>query len=301
MNEKDVAFFGTLLGIDAGEVKTLAEAGSLGDKIKALGLVSKDDVEKLKTNLRKEVREVHLSELVEQAKKGELDGDLYKAVKGASYEMLEKELAKEYNVQDFNGVKDLVAKAIKNNTAIPDDKKLQELTEKVERLQEANIKLVTEKDEAVQAAKQEYEGKILAREKTDFVSKLPFDFSDVEEKDLETVTATRRKILTDVFDARYQMEFKNDKILVKGRDGNPLMNEATYEPIPVSDVLKKIASELGLKLKSPESGGQGGKSSGGTSGKFASPEAYFKYCESKGLNPTSPEAMKIRAERGIEM
>jgi hypothetical protein len=301
MNEKDVAFFGTLLGIDAGEVKTLAEAGSLGDKIKALGLVSKDDVEKLKTNLRKEVREVHLSELVEQAKKGELDGDLYKAVKGASYEMLEKELAKEYNVQDFNGVKDLVAKAIKNNTAIPDDKKLQELAEKVERLQEANIKLVTEKDEAVQAAKQEYEGKILAREKTDFVSKLPFDFSDVEEKDLETVTATRRKILTDVFDARYQMEFKNDKILVKGRDGNPLTNEATLEPIPVSDVLKKIASELGLKLKSPESGGQGGKSSGGTSGKFASPEAYFKYCESKGLNPTSPEAMKIRAERGIEM
>jgi hypothetical protein len=301
MNEKDVAFFGTLLGIDAGEVKTLAEAGSLGDKIKALGLVSKDDVEKLKTNLRKEVREVHLSELVEQAKKGELDGDLYKAVKGASYEMLEKELAKEYNVQDFNGVKDLVAKAIKNNTAIPDDKKLQELTEKIERLQEANTKLVTEKDEAVQAAKQEYEGKILAREKTDFVSKLPFDFSDVEEKDLETVTATRRKILTDVFDARYQMEFKNDKILVKGRDGNPLTNEATLEPIPVSDVLKKIASELGLKLKSPESGGQGGKSSGGTSGKFASPEAYFKYCESKGLNPTSPEAMKIRAERGIEM
>lgn len=293
MNEKDVTYFSTLLNLPAEDVEKAIEDGLLGEKLSA-SVMTKDQVEKMKVNYAKEIKSGHISELTEAAKKGELDPDLYKVIKGASYEMLEKDLAKEYGVNDFDGVKDLVAKAIKNNTAKPDDKKLHELTDKIEKLQQANEKLLTEKDEAVQSAKSEYETRLLNREKSDFVKTVPFDFSDVEEKELERIASQRQKIITDVFDARFNLTFDDDKIIVKSKDGSALTNEATLEPIPVSDVLKNLASELGIKLKSPESGGQGGRSSG-KNGKvqFKDADEFKQYCEENNIKPTS--------NRGIEL
>lgn len=300
MNEKDVAYFGTLLNLEAKDVEAAAQDGTLGDKITALGLMAKDQVETLKTNYAKEVKSSHLNELIDKAKKGELDPDLYKPIKGAAYEMLEKELAKEYGVEDFNGVNDLVSKAInKNKTGKPDDKAVQELNDKIKLLQEANLNLVKEKDEAVNSARNDYESRIINRDKSDYINKIPFDFSDVEDSELDKISASRKKILNDVFDARYNLRFEGDNIAVFGKDGEMLKNTATYEPVPVNDVLKGIALELGIKLKSPESGGQGGRSSGQNGSKFGSIEEFNQYCEKNGIGLTDPKAIKLFSESGL--
>ncbi|RLA60217.1 MAG: hypothetical protein DRQ89_13125 [Epsilonproteobacteria bacterium] len=298
MKENDVKFFSTLLNIEAGDVEGAITDGTLGEKFTALGLLNKSQVEALKVNLTKEVRGSHIPELVEAAKRGELDKDLYKVIKGASLEMLEKDLSKEYKVYEYDDVKDLIAK-ISNRAAKPDDK-LIELNETLKALKEVNKNLVTEKDDAVQAARMDYEGKLLTRSKNDLLGEVPFDFSDVEDSDLEKTANSRKMILGSVFDARFNLKFDGDKVIVTDKEGTPLTNSATLDSLPALDVLKTLASELGQKLQSPETGGQGGKSSGGKGGaKFATESDFYNHLEANSISPTSNEGLKLFAESGL--
>lgn len=293
MKENDVEFIGTLLGLEADAVNSAIEDGTVGDKIKALNLMRGDQVETLKENLTKDVKQTYFGELVEKAKKGELDQELYKPIHGAVLEMTEKDLAKTYEVER-GPLKDMVAK-ISNNGQSNDT---EQLSQKIRDLQEVNERLVTEKEEAVTAAKTEYKGKIIMRDKAEQLNALPFDFSDVEEDKLETVSTSRKQILNDVFDARYQLDFSEDKLVVKASDGNIVKDPVTLEPLPVSGVMTNLASELGLKMKSPESGGQGGKSSGANGNTpFRSADEFAKYCDDNNLHIHSTEALKVWAER----
>jgi len=292
MKENDVAFIGTLLGLDTEAVNGAIEDGTVGEKITALNLMKGDQVETLKTNLSKDVKETYFSELVEQAKKGELDPELYKPIHGAVYEMIEKDLVKTYDVEK-GALKDMIAK-ISNNGQSNDN---EQLTQKITDLQTVNENLVKEKDEAVSEAKAEFTGKLLSRDKTDQLNALPFDFSDVEEADLEKTTATRKGLIKDVFDARYTVAFSDDKLVVKDKDGAIRKNEATLEPLPVLNVMTSLASELGLKMKSPETGGQGGSSSGGNgSVRFKNTAEFEQYCIDNKINPNI-EGVKIWEER----
>ena len=76
-----------------------------------------------------------------------------------------------------------------------------------------NENLVEEKDEAVTGAKKDYEGKILLREKTDMVNSIPFDFSDVEDVELEKTTSQRKQIVSSVFDSKYDLVYLDNLAL----------------------------------------------------------------------------------------
>jgi hypothetical protein len=298
MKDNDVEYIGTLLNIAADDVKSAITDGTLGDKFKALELMDKSQVDTLKANLTKEVKTGHIPELVEAAKNGTLDSDLYKVIKGASLEMLEKDLSKEYKVDSYTDVKDLIAK-ISNKTAKPDDK-LKELGEQLEALKKVNTNLVTEKDDAVKNVRIDYEGKLLVKSKNDFLNNVPFDFSDVEDDDMEKAINSRKMILGSVFDARYNLKFDGEKVVVTDKDNKPLTDAATLDPLPALDVLKSLASELGQKLTSPETGGQGGRSSGGKGGaKFNSDTEFYAHLEAKGIALTSPEGLKLWKESGL--
>jgi hypothetical protein len=298
MKANDVEFFSTLLNIEAENVEGAIKDGTLSEKVSALGLLNKSQVETLKTNITKEVKNGHIPELVEAAKKGDLDNDLYKVIKGAALEMLEKDLSKEYKVDSYTDVKDLIAK-ISNKTAKPDDK-LIELNEKFKALQGVNQNLVTEKDDAVKNVRLEYEGKLLNKSKNDFLNTVPFDYSDVEDSDLEKAANSRKMILGSVFDARFDLKFDGDTVVVTDKEGTPLTNPATLDALPVSDVLKTLASELGQKLTSPETGGQGGRSSGGKGGaKFNSETEFYAHLEAKGIPMTSDEGIRLWQESGL--
>ena len=298
MEKHDVEFFGTLLNTKPEDVELAIKDGTLSEKVKALNLMRSDEVETLKANLTKQVKETHIDELVEEAKKGNLNKDLHKVIKGATLEMTEKDLAKEYGIDAFEGINDLVQKAISKNKGRTDDTKAQELAQKVKDLQVINENLVKEKDEAVIGAKSEYEGKILTRDKRDIINHLPFDFSDVDQADLEKITGQRRQIVESVFDARYSLAFDGDKVVVKDKEGKVIQNKATLNPVPASDVMRQIPIELGIKIKSPEGGGQGGSSSAGSgTAPFKNVAEFNEYCEDKGILTTSAAGVKIWSER----
>lgn len=302
MEKNDVEFLGSLLNEKPEAVEQAVTDGTLGEKIKALKLMNSAEVDTLKTNLTKQVKETHITELVDEAKQGNLDKELYKVIKGATLEKTERELAKEHGIESFEGINDLVLKAISKNKGRTDDTKVQELSQKVTELQGINTNLVKEKDTAVKDAKSEYEGKILKRDKKDIINHLPFDFSDVEQADLEKITGQRRQIVESVFDARYTLAFEGDKVVVKDKEGTLIKNTATLEPIAAFDVMKEIPVELGIKIKSSETGGQGGKSSGGNgSAMFKDYPEFLAYCTERKINQHSAEGIKLWHERGPKL
>jgi len=302
MEKNDVEFFGSLLNAKPEEVEQYASEGKLGEKIKSLNLMNSGEVETLKANLTKQVKESYINELAEEAKGGNIDKTLYGIIKGSVIEKTERNLAKEHGIDSYDGLNDLVSKAISKNKGHTDDTKIQELTTKITSLQEINQNLVTEKDTAVGEAKKEYETKILTRDKKDMINRIPFDFSDVDQDDLDKITGQRKQIVESVFDARYNLIFKDDKVVAQDKEGNVVINPATLEPVPVLDVMQKIPVELGIKIKSPESGGQGGSSSGGSgTAQFKSIEEFGAYCEQHKILPTSKEGVELWAKRGPKL
>ena len=302
MEKNDVEFFGSLLNAKPEEVEQYASEGKLGEKIKSLNLMNSGEVETLKANLTKQVKEDHINELAEEAKGGNIDKTLYGIIKGSVIEKTERNLAKEHGIDSYDGLNDLVSKAISKNKGHTDDTKIQELTTKITSLQEINQNLVTEKDTAVGEAKKEYETKILTRDKKDMINRIPFDFSDVDQDDLDKITGQRKQIVESVFDARYNLIFKDDKVVAQDKEGNVVINPATLEPVPVLDVMQKIPVELGIKIKSPESGGQGGSSSGGSgTAQFKSIEEFGAYCEQHKILPTSKEGVELWSKRGPKL
>ncbi len=299
MEKHDVEYFGTLLNEKPEDVEKAITDGTLSEKVKALKLMNEADVTTMKTNFAKEVKVNHINELVEEAKKGNLDKELHKVIKGATLEITEKSLAKEYKVDEYEGINDLVAKAISKNKGQTDDTKLQELNQKFETLQGINKNLVKEKDDAITEANKKADYRVLSRDKKDIVKGIPFDFSDVKQEDLKKITDQRRQIVESVFDAKYNLVFQGDTTVVEDKEGNLVKDPNTLAAIPPSDVMKMIPVELGIKIKSPEAGGQGGSSSGGNgSAQFATIDEFNKYCDDRKIKVTSAEGIKIYAERG---
>lgn len=301
MNDKDVAFFGTLLNESGDNVKQYAEEGTLGEKVSALGLLNKSQVDTLKENYAKEVRSSHLTELADLAKKGEIPQDLYKPINGAVLEMKEKAFSKKYGIADYEGFDDLVEKAISKNKGQSDDKRLQEMEVLIDELKGANKTLLKEKEEAEINIRADFESKMMSRDMDDLMNRVPFDFSDVDADDLDKTSEIRKRMLRNTFDATYDTKLADGKLIVTDKKGEALKNPATLEPIPATDVINSLAKELGMKLKSPESGGQGGSSSGNSGSRFKNVDEFSAYCRDNGIVPTSAEGLKLLRESGLKL
>ena len=299
MNEKDSAFFGSLLNVKPEDVEQSVNDGTLGEKVAALNLMTSQQVETLKANLAKQVKETHITELVDGVSKGETDKTLYDAIKKSALSKIERKLADKYKIEKFEGFDDLVTQAISNNKGLTDDTRLQELETKISDLQGINKNLVKEKDSAVIEANTKADERVLMRDKRDMVNSIPFDFSDVEETRLKEVSGQRRQIAESVFDSKYSLAFEGEKVVAKDKQGNVVKDPATLESIPPAELMYKIPVELGIKIKGPETGGQGGSSSGDKSGtRFSTLEEFGAHCEKNGILPTSAAGVKLFMERG---
>lgn len=300
MKENDVAFFGTLLNIEPEVVEGLITDGLLSAKVKEAVMV-KTDVETMKANYAKEVKGAYLDELAEAAKKGEVPQELYKPIHGAVSEKLEKTLSKKFNVADFENVEDLVSKAISINKGQSDDTQLQELQKLNEDLQEANKRLVKEKEETEVSIRGQFEKQLIDRDLSDMYSSIPFDFSDVADDELDSAKDTRKFVLKGVFETNYGTKLDDGKLVVTDKEGNILKDQNTFAPIPVSNVLSDLAKKSGLKLVSPESGGQGGSSTGNKGSRFKDVSEFNAYCAEKGIVPTSSEGLAILRDSGLKL
>jgi len=171
---------------------------------------------------------------------------------------------------------------------------------KLDELKAANVRLLEEKDNAVKSVEQKYRDLNLNKSKSILLNSVPFDFSDLKPEEVEASRAKTQNLLKGVFDAEYSLDFdtNGNEVVKKGND--IIKNEATREPVPAKDVLISLAKEYGMRLISPDSGGQGGKSSAGSNpGKYSTIEEFEDDMKKKGISTTSSEYVKSWIASGL--
>jgi len=300
--DKTVAALSGLLGLDPEVVKVSIEEDTLDSRITDFKeknrIQKKDDFEKYEGNLKRETIEAHDRELLGKAKSGELDGDLYKAIKGATLQMKEKDVAKKFGITDYNNFDDLLDKATKSQSGGTDDEKVKAFESKVEDLKQANLKLEKERNEAVSAVEQKYKNRFLDTELKAAIKNLPFDFDGADDKEKAAKSVT--EMVESVFKGRYDLSTNDDysAVMVSDKNGEIVKSEATREPVPTSEVLSRLTKEFNIKMKSPETGGQGGQSShSSTNNSYTTQEELDAAIDRGDIKPFSKEA--IEASRKI--
>jgi len=296
MKQEDVAYISEQFGIEKEIVEASVNDGTLSARMKdAMAkkvIYSADEFEKFKTNLTAEAQTKYFNDLVEKAKKGDIPTELYKPVKGSSLQQKEREYSKKYEITEFQDLDDLIDKVILKSSA--NGKPNTELEKQINELKSVNLKLAQEKEEALKTVEEKYRNQIIEREKLDAINKIPFDFSGVKSDDADKVRSKTHTILKSVFDAEYKMDYDDKgRLIVKDREGNVKKNSATLDPIPVNDVMIELAKEYNLKLTSPDTGGQGGQSSHQSSTLFATPEDFYRWCDTQSISPHSKEALEM--------
>jgi hypothetical protein len=299
MKENDVVQIAEQFGLEKSIVEASVNDGTLGTRIKdSLSnkvIYDADKFEAFKKNHAAEVTNNYYNELVEQTRKGEAPQEIYKNIKGSAYQQLERELSKEFGVDEFKDVKDLINKAITKTSA--NGKQGPEIDKLINDLKAANVQLKAEKENAVLTVQNEYKGKFLNTEMNQILEQIPFDFSDAKADELADKKQNVQTILKSVFNGEYKLDTdaQGRTIVLKGAD--VLKNQATLEPLPLKDVLTNLANKFNLKLISPDTGGQGGKSSGQSAGyKFQTPNEFYEYCAANKIDVAGPEAMKLLKE-----
>jgi hypothetical protein len=301
MEEQDVAYFVEQLGLEKEVVEAAIKEGTLSQRIKdatkdQVVYKTPDDFEAFKTNFKTEVETKYISDLEEKAKKGDIPQILYAPIKGAALQQAERELAKKHGVDEYDNLDDLVGKLIKTSA---NGNVNEELQRQLDELKTRNQQLADEKEEALSTVEKDYKNKFLTKFKEDMVKNVPHDFSSVNKDELTTYQERTRKVLTNVFDADYTLDYDENGREVVKKDGDIIKNQNTYEPVPVLDVFTSLAKEIGQKLKSPDSGGQGGSSSGKTTGSYATVEEFEADMASKGIKNNDPKYIEAYAASGL--
>ena len=302
MKDNDVAYFVEQLGLTKEEAEGSVEDGTLSQRIKdsqkdQTVYKTQADFDTFKTNHAAEVTKDYFEDMVDKAKKGDIPQELYAPIKGATLQQASRELGKRVGVETYNDLNDLVDQAIKTSANGKGDPELQD---QLSELKKVNLKLVEEKENAVKNVEEKYMNESLTRDKLSLLSKVPHDFSNVKPDELEARSTQTKGVLRDVFDARNKLTYNDKGQLVVLKDGEVMKNQATYDPIPALDVMISLAKDIGQKLISPDSGGQGGKSSINTGFLFTDGESFAKYCKDNNILQTSKEGLKLWVDSGLK-
>jgi hypothetical protein len=303
LKENDVAQISEQFGLTKDIVEASANDGTLGQRIKDAikdQVVYKDqaEFEKFKTNHGTDVTNKYFADLVEKAKKGDIPQDLYAPIKGAALQQFERETAKKHGVETYENVNDLIDQLVKKSA---NGKGNEDLERKIDELKKTNLNLAKEKDEAITTVTNEYKAKFLSKEKDEAINLVPHDFSNVKPDELESRKLSTQKTLKNVFDADYKLDYDENNMPVVLKDGEIIRNDLTHDPVPVLDVMIETAKAIGQQLTSPDTGGQGGSSSGSSNAAFHDADSFYKHCASIKINPTSPEGLKLLADSGVKL
>lgn len=303
MKENDVAQISEQFGLSKEIVEASVNDGTLSQRISDsiknnFVLYKKDEFEGFKRNHALEVQDGYFKELVEKAKKQDLPSELYAPVKGAAYQQLERELSKRFDITEYKDVTDLVDKAVKRTSA---SGKPTDLEQKIAELQQANLALTEEKNNAVKDVEQRYKERYINEKKSAILDNVPFDFSDVKPDEVGQRKAKTQNILKSVFEQEYTLDIdEQNRVIVKNKEGKVMKNQATLEPTPAQDVFVSLAKEYNIKLTSPDSGGQGGKSSHKSNAAFSDFDSFQKWAADNNIKVNSAEYIKAWKDSGLK-
>jgi len=302
MKENDVAYISEQFGIEKEIVEASIADGTLSTRIqdatKDRIVYKKDEFEAFKSNHESEVTNKYFTDLVEKSKKGDIPTELYKNIKGAAYQQLERDLSKRLGVSEFTDINDLIDKALITSANGKGD---EGLIKQVEELKRANLELKELGDNAVKTVEQKYKDMSLTKDKSSLLNSVPFDFSNVAADQLDSAKQKTQTLLKSVFDSEYTLDYNADGKLVVLKGGEVVKNNATLDPVPAQDVFINLAKEYNLKLTSPDTGGQGGKSSGQNNTLFNSVEEYEAYCKENKISTMSAEGIAMLKKSGLKL
>ena len=300
MKDNDVASIAKQFNLDKEIVEASVEDGTLSqriaDSMKNKKIYTDEEFNSFKANFQSEVINTYFNDLVEKAKKSDLPQDLYKPIKGAAYQQLERELSELYGINDYQDLKDLVDKAVKSSANISGGD--EELQRQVDALKKVNLALKEEKENAVSEVEKKYKTDALTREQKALLDSIPFDFSGFKSDELDAAKERQQTLLKGVFEQNYSLDYINGQVVVKKGD-EIVKNEATLDPIPASNVFVNLAKEYNLKLKSPDTGGQGGTSSRNSTGQYASVDDFYADMKSKGIEQSDPKFVEAWKDSGL--
>jgi len=286
LNENIVGNLSSLFNVDKDVVtKALTETdadGSFIESFKETNVIkSKTDFETFQNNLVQETKNNHILELKEKAKNKDLPQELYSFFKGNVTEELERKLSKAAGITEFENYEDLVNKVIASKGT--DETVKQQLKE----LQERNQSLQTEKDSALSEAQKRFNDQLINFDKSTVFNSIKLDYEDeAKPKQLQ--------LLKSQVDSNFKYIRENDKTIVTDLQGNVLKDPNTLEPLTLKDVVLNVAKDYDFKLKSPESGGQGGSSSQGNNS--ANGISWDDYLKANNTEPYTSAADKLRVE-----
>ena len=279
LNENTIVSLSGLLNSDKETViKALtSEDGNINALTDNLVIRSKEDAQKYELNLLGDFKKKHIDELKDKAKRKELDPELYNFFKGNVAGEFERKISDAFNINEYNGFDDLLTKIKSGKSTDESIKKM------VTELQERNTVLATEKEQAIKEAQGKFESELLKMKSDAIYNSLALDY--------EGEAATKQKqLLKNTIAQTYDFRIENNNIVTYDKNGMVLKDANTLEPVAFSKVVNDIAKAYDFKIKSPESGGQGGQSSRVEVGQGVSFDDYLK---TKGVKPLTMEADKL--------
>lgn len=302
MKENDVTDIAQLFGLQKDIVEGSVTDGTLSVRIKdALAkkkMYSPEEFETFKRNYAEEVKNSYYSQIVDDAKKNNIPTELHKIIKGASLQQKERELSQKYGITEFSNFDDLIDKAISKTTANGTKPEYETM---INDLKEANKKLLSDKENAVQDVEKKYRTQFIERDKKDLINRVPLDFSDKKADEVEKVREKTHTILKSVFDSEYRLDYDDKgRLVVMDKEGKVKKNQATLEPVDASSVMIELAKEYNLKLISPDRGGQGGQSSHSSGHSFSNYDEFLSWCKSQNIAATSAEGIKAWKTSGLK-
>jgi len=224
------------------------------------------------------------SEIEKLGEKSELPPNVYNIAKANAFAKLEKEWAKEYGIDKWEGIKDLRDQIIAKNGSGKSDDEIAKLQSRIDELKQQVLDESKRADEAVKEAEQKYSKELASRDFNSVLAEIPID---AEDETLEN----QRKILSTMFTSEYQLDVRDGQTVVL-KDGNLLTNKVG-DPVPLQDVVKEFAPKW-VKLKGDPDGGRGGSSTKSKTNGFASMKSaddFWGYIDDKGIKRGSAEML----------
>jgi hypothetical protein len=279
MKEKDVEALATLLNKTPDELGTVIENGGVDELLTEFktkhSIMPTTDFDKFKQNFQ--------DQLVEKWTTDQAPKPIYDKIKGGVLQMKEKEIAKEFAIDDYSDFNDLVHKIVESKAKNPED---------VTKLKSRITELETTHNDALKSLQRQNDQRYVDFRLAEVINGIDIDAEGV-------MLENQRRILKTMAQSEFGYLVKDGQVLVT-KNGEPV-TDSKLDPIPLSNVIRDYAKDI-VKLKSPDGGGRGE----GSSASSFRPKSInvMEYLEKNNIPVNSGEHAKLVREwtkEGIEL
>lgn len=282
MNKKLLVGLSSLLKIDE-TVITEAISNESGDDSIIKTFNEKNNVFTLEdvATLKRNSQAAALSELETAA---ELPQKIYNRAKGFAFEKFEKETAKKYGVDNYEGLNGLISKIAAKGKGVDGES---------EKTIEALRKSLTDSETSKTTALKEQ----AATFTNDFIDR---DFVAVSGalkltgENAETIK-NQRALIEGAFKNSHQLSYIDGKTIVSDSEGKQIKDKLE-QPMSLTDVFKSYAVSNGAKIQEVNKGGNGDGSTFDSKDKGLKGKTFNEVLEAAGVKPNTNEADDLFAK-----